>query len=300
MNRFLNILILTMMSNFGYAQTVVPLYNGPIPGEKKTEDREISDTTDNNRLIIRNVSKPTLSIFLPEDSRKNGTAVLICPGGGYQVLAAGHEGFDVARRFNEEGITAFVLKYRIPDPNTMEDPSTGPLQDAQRALQYIHEHAKGFGINRNRIGIMGFSAGGHLAATAGTHFHKPVLPGAKSAEVKPDFMILVYPVISFMDSVGHMGSRENLLGKSPDMAKIRNYSNELQVTAATPRTFLVHAKDDKVVVPANSELMLESLRRHRVPAEIFLYEKGGHGFGMDNPTSSEKWMDKVIAWLGKL
>lgn len=299
MNRLLNILILAMISNFGYTQTVVPLYKGPIPGAKQSEDQEISDTTDTNRLIILNVSRPTLSIFLPEDSRKNGTAVLICPGGGYKVLAAEHEGYDVARRFNEEGITAFVLKYRIPDPNTMEDPSVGPLQDAQRALQYIHEHSKGYGINKNRIGIMGFSAGGHLAATAGTQFNHPVLPGAKPAEVKPDFMILVYPVISFTDSIGHMGSRENLLGKSPDMEKIRKYSNELQVTSATPRTFLVHAKDDEVVVAANSELMLESLRRHRVPAEIFLYEKGGHGFGMNNPTSSEKWMDKVITWIGR-
>lgn len=299
MNRFLIFLILAMITNFGYTQTVVPLYKGPIPHSKESADQEVSDTTDTNLLIIRNVSKPTLSIYLPEDSRKNGTAVLICPGGGYQVLAAGHEGHDVARRLNEEGITAFVLKYRIPDPNTMEDPSTGPLQDAQRALQYIHEHAKGFGINKNRIGIMGFSAGGHLAATTGTHFKNPVLPGAKSADIKPDFMILVYPVISFMDSVGHMGSRENLLGKTPGAERIRDFSNELQVTSSTPRTFLVHAKDDEVVIPANSELMLESLRRHKVPAEIFLYEKGGHGFGMVNPTSNEKWMDKVISWIGK-
>lgn len=299
MNRFLIFLILAMITNFGYTQTVVPLYKGPIPHSKESADQEVSDTTDTNLLIIRNVSRPTLSIYLPEDSRENGTAVLICPGGGYQVLAAGHEGHDVARRLNEEGITAFVLKYRIPDPNTMEDPSTGPLQDAQRAMQYIHEHAKGFGINKNRIGIMGFSAGGHLAATTGTHFNKPVLPGAKPADVKPDFMILVYPVISFMDTVGHMGSRENLLGKSPGTERIRDFSNELQVTSSTPRTFLVHAKDDEVVIPANSELMLESLRRHKVPAEIFLYEKGGHGFGMVNPTSNEKWMDKVISWIGK-
>lgn len=143
---------------------------------------------------------------------------------------------------------------------------------------------------------MGFSAGGHLAATAATHFDKPVLESA-SASVRPDFVVLGYPVISFTDSIAHLGSRNNLLGKSPSPEKIREYSNELQVTAETPPTFLVHASDDKVVLPANSIRFYESLLKNGVAAELHIYEKGGHGFGMNNPTTEEKWMESFKNWL---
>jgi acetyl esterase/lipase len=144
---------------------------------------------------------------------------------------------------------------------------------------------------------MGFSAGGHLASTAGTHFNKPVIDNPKHVNLRPDFMVLGYPVISFSDSIGHVGSRENLLGKSPSKEKIIEYSNELHVTADTPPTFLIHASDDKGVLSANSIVFFEQLLKHKIPAELHIYERGGHGFGMNNPTSEEKWMNTLANWL---
>ena len=282
------------------AQKIIPLYEGKIPNARETEDQESAETRPDGTVIISKISRPTLSIYRPEKGKANGTAVLICPGGGYWIVAAKHEGYDVAEKFAANGITAFVLKYRIPSDETMTDRTTGPLQDAQTAMNYIHAHAGEYGIRRNRIGIMGFSAGGHLAASVGTHYKKPVLPGLKPASVKPDFMILVYPVISFSDSIGHLGSREQLLGKTPSKEQVEAYSNEQLVDASTPPTFLVHAKDDTGVKVENSIDFYEALKKHGVPADIYLYEKGGHGFGMNNPTSDVKWMDLVLEWMGKI
>jgi acetyl esterase/lipase len=198
------------------------------------------------------------------------------------------------------GIAAFVLKYRIPDTATMINKETGPLQDAQRAIQLIRDNAKKWGINKNRVGIMGFSAGGHLASTAGTHFNNSYINNPKEINLRPDFMILVYPVISFTDSIGHSGSRDQLIGKNPSTEKIKEYSNELQVTKKTPPSFLVHAKDDDAVNVQNSLQFAAALTKNKVKNEVYLYEKGGHGFGMNNPTSEVKWMDKVEQWMKKI
>jgi acetyl esterase/lipase len=173
------------------------------------------------------------------------------------------------------------------------------LQDAQRAIQYVREHAAKFNINSGRIGIMGFSAGGHLASTAGTHFKKSYIINKKNTNLRPNFMILAYPVISFTDSIGHRGSRDHLLGEKPTEEKIKEYCNELQVTNETPPAFLMHAKDDDAVPVQNSILFYDALKRTGVEAEILLYEKGGHGFGMNNKTSEIKWMDKVEEWIKK-
>ncbi len=286
-------IILTM------AQQTFPLYDHAIPNSKPSPNKEKSEIENGGIQIISDVSLPSITVYLPAKEKANGTAVVICPGGGYRVLAASHEGSDVAKVFNEWGITAFVLKYRIPDDNTMLQKEIGPLQDAQRALQFARLHAKEWNIKKDHIGIMGFSAGGHLASTAGTHFSKAVIENKQQISLRPDFMILIYPVISFSDSIGHIGSRDNLIGKNPTAEKIKYYSNELQINRQTPPTFLVHAKNDDVVKVANSIVFYDALQKNNVAASIHFYEKGGHGFGMNNPTSSDKWMDWLKAWMDK-
>lgn len=286
---FLNIL-------FVMSQTIMPLYADGIPNSKPHANEESSESI-NGILRISKVSIPTLSIFLPPKDKATGTAVIICPGGGYSILAAGHEGADVAKKFNEMGIAAFVLKYRIPNKETMVDPSIGPLQDAQEAIKLVREGANKWGIKSNQIGIMGFSAGGHLAATAGTHFDKAVIENSNNTSLRPDFMLLIYPVISFMDDKVHGGSREQLIGKNPTAENITLYSNELQVTTTTPPAFLIHASDDAAVVPENSIAFYLALIKNHVSAEIHIYQNSGHGFGMHLKNKNEQWMDRCKNWM---
>ena len=289
-------LIFSAMASNDFAQTIIPLYSNEIPNSKAARDEETSEQRD-GITIVSKISRPTLSIFLPAKEKANGTAVVICPGGGYWVNALSHEGIDVAKRFNEMGVAAFVVKYRIPNDDTMLNRELGPLQDAQQAIRTVREHAKDWNIDVNRIGIMGFSAGGHLASTAGTHFETAVIPNAGNISLRPDFMLLIYPVISFNDKIAHMGSREQLIGKQPSPEKIAYYSNELQVTAKTPPTFLVHASDDEAVSSSNSVVFYESLLKYKVPAELHIYQKGGHGFGMNNKTTDDQWMDRCKNWM---
>lgn len=284
------------LNTISMAQQTIPLYPGTIPNSKVAADEETSEQKD-GITIVSKISRPTLSIFLPPKKKANGTAVIIFPGGGYWVNAISHEGTDVARKFKEMGVAAFVLKYRIPSDATMENREIGPLQDAQQAIKVVRQRAAEWHVDPNRIGIMGFSAGGHLASTAGTHFAKPVIPDVGGVSLRPDFMILIYPVISFQDSVGHLGSREQLIGKNPSLEKKNYYSNELQVTPQTPPAFLVHATDDDVVKVKNSVLFYLSLVKNKVPAELHLYQKGGHGFGMNNKTTQDKWMERCKNWM---
>ena len=279
------------------AQTVIPLYGDHIPNSRRVADEENSRYERDSVLIVSKVSRPTLSVYLPPKGKETGAAVIICPGGGYINLAMGYEGTEVAERFNKSGIAAFVLKYRIPDDHTMVHKEIGPLQDAQRALLVLRTRAAEWRIDPKRIGIMGFSAGGHLASTAGTHFENDVITNPDHISLRPDFMILIYPVISFTQAIGHAGSALNLLGKNPLPEKIKEYSNEMQVTDQTPPAFIVHAKDDNTVPYANSLEFTDSLKKHHVPVELFLYDQGGHGFGMNNGTSHDSWMDRCIAWL---
>lgn len=281
------------------AQPELPLYgNQTIPNSKTVPDRESVDSSGNPlRYSISLVSHPTLTVYLPPAGKANGTAVVICPGGGYLHLAWTHEGTDVARMLNEMGITAFLLKYRLPNDETMVDKTVGPLQDAQRAIQLVRQRAGDWGVNPAKLGIMGFSAGGHLASTAGTHFYTSYIDNPGHISLRPDFMVLLYPVISFSDSIGHRGSRDNLIGLHPDPSVVREYSNELQVTAQTPPTFLVHAGDDKTVAVANSIEFYQSCLLNGVPAEMHIYPKGGHGFGMNNPTTPDRWTERLRNWL---
>lgn len=281
------------------AQEIIPLYKNEIPNSKPSKNEEYTETAKEGFIIIHKVTQPTISIYLPAKEKATGTAVIIYPGGGYTIVAAGHEGYDVAKRFNEIGVAAFVVKYRIPDTATMLNKEIGPLQDAQRAIQLVRENAEEWGIDKNRIGIMGFSAGGHLASTAGTHFSKAYIDNPNNTSLRPNFMILCYPVISFTDSIGHIGSRNQLIGKNPSQEKIKEYSNELQVTKETAPTFLMHARDDDAVTVKNSLEFAKALHKNRINNEAYYYKKGGHGFGLINPTSKVKWMDKVEAWMKK-
>jgi acetyl esterase/lipase len=191
-----------------------------------------------------------------------------------------------------------VLKYRLPNDQSQPDKSIAPLLDAQQALRLVRQQASKYGVNPNRVGLMGFSAGGHLAATAGTHFAQPVgQPADKTTSVRPDFLVLMYAVISFSDSLKHMGSRTNLIGEQPSADQIRLYSNETQVTAQTPPTFLVHAQDDATVPVQNSIVFYQALLRHKVSAEMHLYPRGGHGFGLHNKTTQEDWTASLKNWM---
>ncbi|HVS97564.1 MAG TPA: alpha/beta hydrolase [Puia sp.] len=281
------------------AQQEMPLYGrSPIPNSKAVPDREKDDSSGSPvRHSLSDVSHPTLTVYLPPAGTGNGTAVVVCPGGGYVHLAFTHEGTDVAKWLNSLGITAFLLKYRLPSDEWMADKTIGPLQDAQQAILTVRSRAAEWGVDPGKIGILGFSAGGHLASTAGTHFMKAVIPDAGGISVRPDFMVLLYPVISFDDSTGHRGSRDNLLGKHPSAGEILEYSNQLQVTDQTPPTFLVHAEDDKTVPVINSIQFYEALVRHHVPSELHVFPKGGHGFGMHNATTTDQWPERLKEWM---
>ena len=293
-------LFLMISTSVVYAQHVIPLYDREIPNEKpcNEKDHEFIDTSwmKSGILVVDHITRPTLTIFEPAKEKRSGTAVIICPGGGYGILAAGHEGADVAKVFNDAGVTAFVLRYRLPNDECMIHKEYVPLIDAQQAIYFVRGHAKQYHIDQNKIGIIGFSAGGHLASTAGTHF-EPVRQELAKANLRPDFMMLIYPVISFNEEVGHLGSRDNLLGKDPDKKLVDLFSNETQVTTRTPPTFLVHASDDDGVNPENSIRFYQALLKNKVPAELHLYEKGGHGFGLHNTTTREDWFKTCIDWM---
>jgi acetyl esterase/lipase len=273
-----------------HAQKEINLYAGPIPGAIQTTDSVIVKDG-----VFAKVSRPSLTLYLPDEAKANGAAVIICPGGGYSVLVLQKEGTDIALYFQSHGVAAFVLKYRLPNDAIMADKSIGPLQDAQQAIKLVKEHAKEWHLDSGRVGIMGFSAGGHLASTASTHFTKAVIENRGNTSLRPDFSLLVYPVISMTDSLGHRGSRDNLLGKSPTPAQIELYSNELQVTAQTPPAFLIHAADDKVVDVDNSIVYFEALRHNKIPAEMHIYPKGNHGFVLNIPI--DDWMSLCMKWM---
>lgn len=287
--------LFSMLHSFTSAQTEQPLYAKSIPGAKPSPNTENNVTGNDGMVRISKISQPTIRIYLPKEENRNNMAVIIFPGGGYAINAIKHEGWDVAEYLAAQGFAAFVVKYRLPDSSTMEHPDKGPLQDAQEAIQFVRKKAKSFGIDPKKVGVLGFSAGGHLAATASTHFiyHK------KPAKVRPDFSILIYPVISMNKEFSHTGSHDNLIGKKATAEMENLYSNELQVKPITPPAFLVHAKDDRVKVE-NSYMYRDALIKNNVPVETLFFEKGGHGYGMYNKQSDIFWPAKVVEWMKKL
>lgn len=271
----------------------IPLWSNEIPGSKIAIDyKEVQNATTDQ---VSKVTMPSLSVFIPE--KPNGTAIVICPGGGYAYLAINKEGYKVAKWLNTLGITAFVLKYRLPSDQIMEDKTIGPLQDAQEAIRYIKRNAAKWGVNTEKVGIIGFSAGGHLASTLSTHYNDLVYKAIDTVSAKPSFSILIYPVLSMDDKITHKGSRNNLLGAAPSEALIEKYSNEKQIDAATPPTYIVHAMDDKTVPVENSINYLLALKKNNVPCEIHLYESGKHGFGLGNSGTSKNWTLQCEEWL---
>jgi acetyl esterase/lipase len=295
MKKILMLFVFATVFAFANAQEVLPLYPSVIPNSKSAENQEKSETKD-GVLIISKISIPALTVFLPPASIANGTAVIICPGGGYYVNAYAHEGTDVAKLFNTIGVAAFVLKYRIPEERTMINTAFGPLQDAQQAMIIVRSNAKKWNINTGRIGIMGFSAGGHLAATLGTHYKNVLVNNPDNTSVYPNFMILVYPFITGDTLVNRKGSMDKLLGKDAPQSLIDDYSNEKQVTAETAPSFITQSTDDGLNV-LNSIVFYQALIKNKVPAELHLYQNGGHGYGMNNKTTKDKWIDRCLAWM---
>ena len=280
---------------FSNAQQVIPLYSGKIPNSKISINEEQITANALVDTVTRNVSIPTLTIFLPLKNLSKGSAVIICPGGGYGGLLTKREGTDVARAFAKLGVTAFVLKYRLPDDRIMEDKSIGPLQDALQALKMVRQNAGKLSIDTSKIGIMGFSAGGHLASSAGTHYDAQIIENTENIDLRPSFMVLVNPVISFSNEIGHIGSRNNLLGKTPSVDKVNFFSNELHVNQTTPQTFLVHTADDTVVSPENSFRFYHALRKNKVNSELHIYSEGEHGF-LKKPVF-EEWFGRTVNWM---
>jgi acetyl esterase/lipase len=272
----------------------ITLYPNAIPNSKPTPPT-YKELHGNDGSSYSKVSVPTLTPYLVAGSQNN-TAVIVMPGGGYAHLAMGHEGDSIARAFNRIGVTAFVLKYRLPSDSIMVDKTIGPLQDAQTAIIMVRKNATKWGVDPNKVGIIGFSAGGHLASTTGTHFDKPVAPNPDNISVRPDFMILMYPVITFGHDA-HVGSKENLIGKNPPQQLVDLYSNEKHVTANTPPTFLVQAEDDKTVPVQNSILFYDAMIKNNVKGEMHLYQAGGHGFGLHNKTTKDQWFDRLMNWM---
>lgn len=277
----------------------LPLYKGIPPGYINNGGKELVRTDDIK--VITYVQDPDIAVYLPSRKISSGQAVIICPGGGYWVLAYDLEGTDIARYLNSVGVAGIVLKYRLPTYGNCKVPHQTPLMDAQRAMRLVRFNAPKWGIDPGKIGIMGFSAGGHLASTLGTHFDYGNKLSADSVErlsCRPDFMILIYPVISFTDSCTHQGSREALLEKYPDLKLSRYYSNELQVKKDTPPAFLIHADNDKGVPPKNSLLMYSALRENGIPAEMHILSEGEHGFGLASHNDHiASWSESLKLWL---
>jgi len=274
-----------------------PIWPNQIPNAIENVDyKEVEEIKDGKLIRVSKVSIPTLSVFLPDENNSNGTTIVICPGGGYSHLAMEKEGFKVAQWLNTLGITAFVLKYRLPSDEIMENKSIGPLQDAQEAIRLVRKNALKWDINPEKIGIMGFSAGGHLASTVSTHYDNEVYPH-EDISAKPNFSILIYPVISMDDKTTHKGSKTNLLGDSPSQEFIEKFSNEKQIDTLSPPTFIIHATDDKAVLAENSINYYLALKTNNVPAELHLYEKGGHGFGLGVNFTSLYWTVQCEQWL---
>ena len=296
------ILVVFITFYFTNAQEEYALWEKSIPGQIKSDEVKEYNTGGKVQEILRvhQVTEPTLKAYFPSKVNANCAAVLICPGGGYKILAIDHEGYQIAEWLNGLGISAFVLKYRLPDDRIMTDKSVGPLQDAQKALRSIRKNAKKWGVNPNKIGVMGFSAGGHLAASLSTHYDAKVYEHEDEVSARPDFSILVYPVISFQDNITHRGSRNNLLGKSGSQKKVHYFSNELQVDKNTPPTLLIHSIDDLAVPVENSFEYLKQLKAFSVPAEMHAFTDGGHGYGLGRTGTHSIWSKNAENWLNSI
>jgi acetyl esterase/lipase len=293
---FLTIIFMTA-STVLLAQQEFSIYEGPVPNALPCNKEESVSKNATGKIVIANVTSPTVTVFNPVKQDANKTAIIVCPGGGYARLASGHEGSEVAEAFNKVGITVFVLKYRLPFDSCMTRKEIVPLQDLQQTIKFVRDRAAGFDINPAMLGVIGFSAGGHLVSTGITKFSESYIENTSNTNLRPDFAILGYPVISMDSAICHKGSRDNLLGKKASAATLNLFSSELQVTDQIPPTFLVHASDDKSVPVENSVRFYQALIKNKVNAEIHIYQNGGHGFGLNNSTTSDAWFERATTWM---
>lgn len=288
-----------LVASTSFAQnSIQKLWPSGVPGSIKNEAYSEKETLANGiPSRYEKVTDPTLTVFLPPKEKATGAAVLICPGGGYGVLAFDHEGYQIAKWLNDNGIAGIILKYRLPSDMIMKDKSVGPLQDAQEGIRTIRKNASKWNINPRKVGVIGFSAGGHLASTLSTHFDEKVYE-SDTTSARPDFSLLIYPVISFDAAFTHMGSRNNLIGKDASPEAVQRFSNELRINEKTPPAFLVHSADDKTVPVKNSLVYFENLNRFNTPVEMHIYQKGGHGYGLSVGKGTQaSWSELCIAWL---
>ena len=245
---------------------------------------------------VTNITEAEIYVYLPKTGINTGAALIICPGGGYVRESMGHEGYEMAEWLTTQGVAGIVLKYRLPNGHDQI-----PLEDAQRAIRLVRQKATEWGINPSKVGIAGASAGGHLASTAGTHFDmgKPdATDPIEKLSCRPDFMLLLYPVVSLSEKLAHMGSRTSLIGPGNNEELVEKYSNELHVTAQTPPTFLVLADNDSAVPPLNSIEFYMALKKNKIPAEMHIFKDGGHGFGMTKRNIPvDQWPNLFAQWM---
>ncbi len=280
----------------------LPLWDGTPPLQKEMDLQE--ETVSEGIIRIGNVQIPSIEVYLPTKQIATGEAVVIFPGGGYSILAYDWEGTDFAKWLNAQGIAGIVVKYRLPKSASLMDPKEAPLLDAQRAIRMVRANSAAWNIDPDKVGIMGFSAGGHLASTLSTQYLHQVdrpLDAIDQLSARPDFSILVYPVITFVHPSMHSGSMRALLGEAPSEELKKRFSAELNVTKETPPTFLVHAQDDKGVPVENSLLYFEALQANQVPASLHVYPKGGHGFAFGlGKGAVENWREVLLDWIKNL
>lgn len=297
MKRIASLIYLSLMTLMMLAQTdSIFLYPEGVPGLKETDTKEAKVDNKDGLLRWKDVVNPVVFPFIPAGATAKTPAVVICPGGGYWIVSIESEGFNVARWFQEHGIAAFVLKYRLPNDKAFDDKKIVPLQDVQQTFKYIINNADKYNVDAATIGVIGFSAGGHLAGTASVLYKDPLVD-MKAKQLRPAFSILIYPVITFTDEFPHKGTRKNLIGPEWTEDEALYYSCEKQVDKLTPPTFLLHAKDDRTVPYENSVLYKEALDAQDVPNKLVLLETGGHGFGVQPNRATNVWLDDLEIWL---
>lgn len=271
----------TLFSIKARSQNIMRLYDAGIPGAQ---------------IELSPDEQPTMTVYRPVKPVGN-TAVIIFPGGAYGFLATSTEGTPIGVAFAEKGITAVVIKYRLPNDGLMKNKSVGPLLDAQQAIYQVRKHAKEWNIDPRKIGVVGFSAGGHLAGSLATHYQESLIENKEHLSLRPDFVVLLYPVISMKADLTHTGSRINLLGNHPSDDLVKRFSCEEQVTADTPPTYLTHTADDQVVNVHNSMAMYEALMARKIPAELHLFPYGDHGFIQRQPV--DEWLNPILRFMSK-
>lgn len=279
------------------AQQEIPLYEkNLVPGALSCEVME--SRSGQGAGVVKDVTIPTLTVYEPRGSSSENTAVIVCPGGSYVTLSMEGEGAKSAEILTKENIVVFVLKYRTSNFKCNSDYKLAPLQDIQQAILKIRKEARKWKVNPNKVGVMGFSAGGHLAALASTRYNVPQVKNGTTS-LRPDFSVLVYPVISFTDSLTSKlsKSRIHLLGEHFTKDEAEWFSSELHVNATTPPTYLIHAADDSIALVGQSLVYYQALNRNKVPSQIMVYQQGGHGFSVYNKPLDDFWTKGVVNWL---